>query len=97
MPADEPEERPATPDDFHAPESFSWRRYLRRIVREMPAHVVLAFVLVAFLFFHGLTDHALRFFGLDPSALRLPAGPLGGLLGAAALLVILLREKLRKN
>ena len=80
-------------DDFEAPESASWRKLAREVVRGMPGHVVVACALVAFLFFHGMAGSLLRLAGRDLASLDFPLGALSGALGSLVCTGLILRIK----
>jgi hypothetical protein len=41
-------------DDFDTPQSDSLRKLMRHVIDEMPGHVIVALLLVAFMFFYGM-------------------------------------------
>ena len=84
-------------DDFEAPESSSRRKLARQAVDAMPGHVVAAFALVAFLFFHGLAGNVLRLAGHELAAIDFPLEVLADAAGSLVCTGLILRIKYRKK
>ena len=88
---------PPPEDDFEAPESASFKKLVRHVVDEMPAHVIVAVAMVAFMFFYGMAISGLKLFGREIASIGFPVGPVFGAAGSLALTIAILRIKLRKK
>ncbi len=87
----------ASDDDFEAPESASWRKFVRHVADAMPVHVVAACALVAFLFFHGMAGSLLRLAGRSPAPVGFPMETVCGAFGGLVCTGLILRIKYRKK
>jgi hypothetical protein len=67
------------------------------VIDEMPFHVVIAVMFVAFFFIWGAVNNAIKLTGRDLASLETPYGYYAGLIAAAATPFIIWRIKRRKK
>jgi hypothetical protein len=96
-PPPSPPEPPLHDDDFEAPESDSLKKLFRHIIDEMPAHVIIAITLVAFMFFYGMANTLFKMTGRDLASIDFPLGVVTGAVGSIVLTALILRVKYRKK
>lgn len=95
--ASHPPEKPDNDDNFDAPESESFRKLVHHVIDEMPGHVIVAFFLVAFMFFYGMANSLLKLAGRELATLEYPLGPISGAVGSVVTTALILRVKYRKK
>ena len=84
-------------DDFDAPESESFRKLVHHVIDEMPGHVIVAFFLVAFMFFYGMANSLFKLTGRELASLDYPLGVISGAVGSIVTTAFILRVKYRKK
>lgn len=67
------------------------------VIDEMPFHVVIAVMFVAFFFAWGAVNNVIKLAGRDISSIEEPVGVYAGALAAAAALIVVWRVKRRKK
>ncbi len=70
---------------------------LLHIIDEMPFHVVIAVMFVAFFFFWGAVNNLIKLTGRDLSSIETPYGFYVGIVAAAVTPIIIWRLKRRKK
>ncbi|MCU0792819.1 MAG: hypothetical protein MUE42_08225 [Opitutaceae bacterium] len=89
--------RPPKDDDFHAPESASFRKLVEHIIDEMRGHVIVAFFLVAFMFFYGMANSLFKLTGRELASLDYPLGVISGAVGSTLCTAWILKVKYRRK
>ncbi|MBC8011328.1 MAG: hypothetical protein H7067_14670 [Burkholderiales bacterium] len=97
-PAPRPPQKPDDKnDDFDAPESETFRKLAHHVIDEMPGHVIVAFFLVAFMFFYGMANSLFKLTGRELASLDYPLGVISGAVGSIVTTLLILRIKYRKK
>jgi hypothetical protein len=80
-------------DDFEARESDSLSKLARHIAAEMPAHVIIAIAMVAFMFFYGMINSLVYLTGRTLASFTFPLGAVVGATGSVVVTALILRLK----